>query len=266
MTDDGRAREHQRQQALLQALWRREAAPTLGPWLQAPDEPLTQRGLQAYRANAGAVAERALAAAFPAVQALIGDEAFAALARACWRTAPPARGDMGWFGEALPRFIDDGPLPEAPYLADVARLEWALSRAESAADAEALPQSFGLLGEHDPATLRFVPAPGLVLLRSPHPVVTIRRAALDGDLSPAREALQDGLGEQALVWRKGWKAEVLAVGADDAAWIEALVAGASIGAALDAASAGFAFEPWLMQALAQQWVLGVEQDNSHDRV
>jgi hypothetical protein len=266
MTDDGRAREHQRQQALLRALWRREPSDALGRWLQAPDEALTQRGLQAYRANAGAVAERALAAAFPAVQALIGEEAFAALARACWQQAPPARGDMGWFGEALPRFIDDGPLPEAPYLADVARLEWALSRAESAADVEALPQSFSLLAEQDPSTLRFVLAPGLALLRSPYPVVTIRRAGLDGDLAPARQALQAGQGEQALVWRKGWKAEVLAVGADDARWIEALRAGASIGAALEAAPAGFAFEPWLLQALGQQWVVGVTHDDPHGRV
>ena len=173
---------------------------------------------------------------------------------------------MGWFGEALPRFIDDSPLPEAPYLADVARLEWALSRAESAPDAKALPQSFGLLAEHDPATLRFVSAPGLALLRSPHPVVTIRQAALDGDLSPAREALQAGQGEQALVWRKSWKAEVLAVGTDDARWIESLLAGASIGAALEVAPAGFAFEPWLLQALAQQWVLGISQDDPRDRV
>jgi len=251
MSSEGLERERRRQQALLQALWRHTPAPMLDDWLRAPGQALTQRGLQAYRANAGAGAERALAGAFPTVQALIGDEAFAALARACWREAPPGRGDMGWFGEALPGFIDTGPLPEAPYLADVARLDWALARAEAAADVQAAPESFGLLGERDPDMLRFMPAPGLALLRSSHPVVTIRRACREGGVVPG------GQGEFALVWRKGWKAEVQAVDALTAQWTEALVAGASVGGALQAMPADFAFEPWLLQALQQQWVLGV---------
>lgn len=259
MNGDGIERERRRQQALLEALWPREPAGAWDDWLRAPGAALTQRGLQAYRANAGAVAERALASAFPTVQALIGDEAFAALARACWRACPPTRGDMAWFGAALPGFIEQEPLEDAPYLADSARLDWALSRAESAADVPPEPQSLALLAEADPSSLRFIAAPGLVLLRSPYPVVSIWRAHCEGDLALARVALEAGQGEAALVWRRGWKAGAQAVDAATAQWTEALLAGHSIGTALDAMPADFGFEPWLLKALEQQWIAGVRQ-------
>ena len=42
----------------------------------------SSRGLAAYRANGHALAERALCAAFPVVRALVGEDSFAALARA----------------------------------------------------------------------------------------------------------------------------------------------------------------------------------------
>jgi hypothetical protein len=122
--DPALQREQRRQQALLQALWQpQQQHGSLTDWLRAPGTALTQRGLQAYAANAGASAERALAASFPTVQALVGDEAFAGLARACWRALPPERGDLACFGAALPGFIEaDTLLADVPYLADCARL------------------------------------------------------------------------------------------------------------------------------------------------
>ena len=68
-----------------------------------------QRGLQAYRANASALAQRALLFAYPVLQQLIGDEAFAMLARDLWAAHPPERGDLAQWGAALARYLTNAP-------------------------------------------------------------------------------------------------------------------------------------------------------------
>ena len=144
------------QQAMVQALTGRWDAAALSG-MTREDDPLRLRGLQAYRGNAHALAERALAAAFPVTAQLLGEENFNALSRAFWHTHPPERGDMGWWGEALPEFMAGATqLQDEPYLADVGRVEWALHRAAFAADVPADHASLSLLLECDPGELRLV--------------------------------------------------------------------------------------------------------------
>jgi hypothetical protein len=229
--------ERARQQALLQALWQRDPSP-LQQWLREPAAARTRRGFEAYAAAASAHAERALAGSFPTVQALIGEAAFAALARACWQAHPPLHGDLALFGAALPGFIAADPLDELPQLADVARLDWLRSQAETAADAALDPASLALLSEAEPDRLAFVPAPGLALLSSPHALV------------------QNSTGH-VLVWRRDWKAHAQAIDGASALWTDSLLKGQSIARALDAAGDSFSFEAWLTQALQQAWIVGV---------
>ena len=92
-------REALRQQQLLRTLWRRGDEPALLLWLRESAE-RAGHGLAAYRGNTAAIAERALAAAFPTVCQLIGDS-FGSLARALWQRFPPQRGDLAQFGHAL---------------------------------------------------------------------------------------------------------------------------------------------------------------------
>jgi hypothetical protein len=253
MPGDTPEREAERQQLLLHTLLREAPAEPLQAWMREP-ETRAARALEAYRANAGASAERALAAGFPVLQAMLGDEAFAQLARAYWHAHPPARGDLAWLGESLPAFIAaDAQFAQEPYLADCARLEWTLSRAEAAADALAEPQSLALLADTDPAQVRLELMPGSAALVSAHPIVTIWQAhqgAPDGDrFAAVRAAFASGAGECAWVWREGWRAR--AAPTDDAtcAFLRALLEGRDLAAALHAAGADFDFESWLVLAL-----------------
>lgn len=126
-------REALRQQMLVRALWRDEAVPE--GWLHTPARATPAQALAAYRGNAGATAERALGGAFPTVAALVGREAFAALAWHFWHEHPPERGDLGEWGADLPDFIASREqLADVPYLPDSARLDWAVHRATRAAD------------------------------------------------------------------------------------------------------------------------------------
>ncbi len=259
-------RELERQQRLLQSI----QSPGSGllqdwvrPHLGAIGEPApatAKRGLAAYVAHAGATAERALAASFPTVQALVGDETFALMARALWRQHPPSRGDLGWFGEALPVFIaGDEQLADVPYLCDVARLDWAISRADSALDVEADLSSFHALSDTDPQALGAVLSAGAALIDSKWPIVTLWRAhqvvaAADGDaFGLAKQALQDQVAETAWVWRSGWKAQVQTVPAAQMRFLQALLERASLSQALSEAGDGFDFAPCLQQGIQEGW-------------
>jgi hypothetical protein len=256
-------KEALRQQMLLRALWADARPGVVAGWLR--DAPArTTRALQAYRAHAGALAERALTAAFPTVAQLVGEESFAALARALWSAQPPQRGDIGCWGEALPEFIAAAPqLAEEPYLADVARLDWAVHRAEQAA-ARSTASGLELLAEADPSTLRLRLAGGVAPLRSAHPVVSIwhaHRSLAEDRFAPVREAFATGRGENALVWRDGFKAAVSAVPEADACFMQSLIDGRSLALALDLAGPEFAFDRWLLRALQQGWLQAVEARN-----
>ena len=227
-----------RQQMLLRALWGDARPGVVAGWLRGGPQ-RTTRGLQAYRANAGALAERALGAAFPTVAQLVGDESFAALARALWHAQPPQRGDIATWGAALPDFIAAAPqLADEPYLADVARLDWAVHQAEQAADGSGAVEGLPLLAEGDPARLWLRLADGVTLISSPYPVVSIwqaHRSEAPDRFAAVREAFARGQGERALVHRQGFKVRVSAVPEPTAAFMQALSGGAPLGRALDEA-------------------------------
>jgi len=247
-------RERLRQQMLLRTLLRDTSADALQGWMRER-APRAGRALEAYTANAGASAERALSASFPVIRALLGDESFAQLSRAYWHAFPPSRGDLAWLGESLPALIEHADqLAAEPYLADCARLEWALHRAEVASDAQPEPQTLALLGETDPAEIGLELMPGTTVLASTHPIVTIwqaHQAGNDADdrFAPVRAAFAGGAGERAWVWREGWRARAAPIDHAAFEFIRALLAGRSLGQALAAADEPFDFEAWLVLAV-----------------
>lgn len=245
-------REALRQKMLLRALWRDGDPTQLQGWMKG-GAARVQRGLAVYAANAGAAAERALAAQFPTVAALVGEESFAKLARAYWFAWPPQRGDLAWLGEHLSEFIAASPqLRDEPYLADTARLDALLDAAERAADAQPEPETLALLAEHEPERLHLELMPGTAVLASDWPVVAIHAAhrsdAADRYL-PVRAALEARRGETALVWREGLRARVAALDADAARFTSAALQGQPLARALESAGEAFGFEPWLIDTL-----------------
>lgn len=92
-----------------------------------------------HRNNALSGLTAALADNFPVVQAEVGAEFFAAMARCFIAAQPPHSVVLAQFGAGLPDFIAGfAPAAELPYLADLARLEQARVRAFHAADAQPL--------------------------------------------------------------------------------------------------------------------------------
>ncbi len=258
---DGHAHEAARQAALLRALWRDDTPQQLAPWCDP--SAAVQRGLQAYQANAGALAERALAAAYPVLQQLLGEADFALLARDFMHHHPPTRGDITCWGDRLPEFVASAAtLADERYLPDTARLEWAVHGAAGAADAGAPDtQLLHLLAETDPDALHLQLRPGTAALVSPWPLAAIwlaHQAPGDGDrFAAVRTALATPTPRGALVWREGWRVRVAEVPAAEAAFTARLLQGLSLGRALDEPGATeLDFQAWLVANWQRGLLLG----------
>jgi hypothetical protein len=193
--------------------------------------------LDIYRNTFVSGVTKALRLTYPAVHRLVGDTFFAAAAEIFIASNPPRAAYLDQYGAEFPQFLQQLPSAAAlAYLADVARLEWAVSQAIHAPDCAPLELSkLTTLADHDRARVSFLPHPSLGLLHLRHPADHIWRAVLGGD-DVALAALDlDGPPIHVLVERLPTGVEVMRL--DEAGWrfAVALCAGQPLQAALDAA-------------------------------
>lgn len=284
------------QQALLQALFGPVAGVDgLEKYIADNPMPTSARGLKSYQSNAHMLSERVLVAAYPVVTAILSPESMGQLARALWHRHPPVRGDLARWGADLPGFIAASPqLAELPWLADVARIEWALHATATAANvadgvaedgspASADLTSLALLTTHDPDQLTLTLAAGTTCLsldwtatrivlahlaETEAAPVTARALAVNAALPQAVAELGDvwavAQPEQALVWRPGpspMGRPLCRVAADgEAGLLASLQAGQSLLAALQDSPLDWA--AWLPQAIGEGLVLGARPLNA----
>jgi hypothetical protein len=195
------------------------------------------RRLAVYRHTVAANLSRALGLNFPAVRRLVGAEFFDGAARGFIAAEPPRSACLDdyhpGFAEFLARFA---PAASLPYLAGVARLEWAVSRALHAPDAAALdPARLAALDPDSRGRVAFAPHPSVGLVEAAHPVDAIWRAVLARD-DEALAAIDPGAGPvRLLVLRR--EDGVAVARLEDAAWrlTASLCAGIPLQAALDGA-------------------------------
>lgn len=139
--------------------------------------------LRIYRNNVFGNLTGTLRLTFPAVERLVGGNFFAGAAAQFIAATPPKSADLYEYGAAFPTFLAAfEPAQRVAYLADVARLEWAVNLALHAPFVQALTAS-ALLGvpEAQQADLRFVPHPSLSLVALAHPAKAIWEAVLNED-------------------------------------------------------------------------------------
>jgi hypothetical protein len=179
----------------------------------------------------------ALRLSYPAVHRLVGDDFFAATAGAFMAESPPCSAYLDDYGAEFPEFLLRFP-PAAglPYLPQVARLEWAVSRAIHAPDVESLePMRLTALAPEAQSRVCFMPHPSVGLVCADYPVDAIWRAVLSGDESALATLDLDTGPVHLLVQRLSGGVEVLQL--DESPWRFAadLCNGTPLQAALDAA-------------------------------
>ncbi len=204
--------------------------------LVAPPAAAPTRRFAVHRNNVVSGLVNALRSRFPVTEKIVGEEFFAAMTRVFVLERPPRSPLLAHYGDELAPFIAAfEPARERAYLADVARLEAARTRAYHAADA--VPVEAGRFAALDTRAVGEVIVellPSTEIVRSPHPIVTIWAMNCGGqDLAP----IGSWNGEDALVVRPHLDVEIRKLPPGGAAFLLALANGQPIG---KAARAGFA--------------------------
>ena len=241
-----------------------KAPPPAG--LIAGDAARAAARLMIHRGNVVESLANALGHTYPAVKAVCGERNFRVLAAGFVRAFPPARPELMSYGGGFAEFVAGhrAALGDFPFLADLARLEWAMNESYYADDAPALaPDTLGAVApERLPALrLAFHPAARLVASAS-HPIHAIWAAALAGDALPdplTLSALPEH-GEAVLVARPSGPVEAFRLDAGETVFLGAAAAGAPLEKALaeaETAAPGFDLAAALAAALSRG-VFGAE--------
>lgn len=187
-----------------------------------------------YRNNVVISLIDALADTYPVVRQLVGEDFFHAMAREHACKHPPTSPVLAFYGQDFPDFIANFEAAASlPYLADVARLEWAYVCTFHAADAQSLaPQALsGLLSQPERLSLaRLHFAPAVRLIRSRHAIVSLWQAhQSDGDWS----GIDPGRAESALVVRPELTVQLIPLNESAADFLGELMSGRSLAEAYE---------------------------------
>jgi hypothetical protein len=218
-----------------------------------PDGKPAPKRFSVYRNNVASSLTRALEAAFPTVRKLVGDAFFAAMAGVFLRAHPPTSRMLMLYGAEFPKFLEDfPPVGHLGYLPDVARLDQAMRESYHAADSRALGEAaFQRLVGADLAGLRLTLAPSLRLVRSTWPIVSIWAANAEGGPAPRAGA------EEALILRPDFDPKPRCLPAGGGALVAGIMAGESLGAAVDHAGPDLDLPAVLGLLIAGQAITGV---------
>jgi len=183
-----------------------DSVPVSGGTQPSAQDARTAHALLVHRQTVRHALIGAIRDAFPALELALGEDYIAALAGEFIATHPPRSPVLHEYGDALPAFVATfPPLQGWPWLADLARVDWARREAYHAADAAPLrdAQWHAL----DPETLlsaRFELHPSLRLLTSDYPQASLWFLHQPADADTAGEALVETIDWQpecCQIWR-----------------------------------------------------------------
>jgi len=241
------------------------AAPV--PVALAKDGKAAIRRFNVYRNNVYASLIDVLAGRFPVVVRLVGDDFFRALARLYVEQEPPRSPVLLRYGAGFPDFVAGfPPAGSVPYLADVARLEWAWAEAYHAPDAQPLSLAGLAAVGQDAEVMGLRLHPSLHLVGSLYPVVSIWEMNVGSD-DPARTRLPPE-GEDALVLRPHLEVQVRKLPPGGLHFIQALLAEQSLGAAAMtalAAAPGFELSVNLAGLMQSGAIVGLIPNSTANR-
>lgn len=182
-----------------------------------------------YRNNVVVSLMDSLAASYPSLRVIIGEDNFGKTCRNYVAANPPTSAVMQSYGENFAEFVEQfPPLAKSPFLGDVARAERGWLEAYHAADAPVLSgEVLEGLGPEEVQGLIFVPHPALRLLASRWPVA---------DLFGWREGRPDegvelSISQSIAITRPQLEVQLWPINAGTHRLFEALASGSTLGEA-----------------------------------
>lgn len=222
--------------------------------LFAGEEEIFPERLKIYRNNIVGSLTKAMQATYPLIEKLTGEDFAIGLMRSFVLENPPREACLARYGAGLDQFIENfSPARGLPYLADVARLEWAMNEAYYAPDDSPLT----------PADLQNIPLDELAdmvlplrasvrLLESRWPLVAIRDFCLKENRDESERLDLDQGGCRGMIYRPGLSADIVSLGTGEYAFLQAIEAKNTLGNALEITLKtfpGFDFQGFLQKHL-----------------
>lgn len=260
------------QQNLLNVIW--DDSPAL-----LAKSGFSLQGINIYRRNLIANAERALRITFPTIFALLDSDISEGLVKDFLKHSPPIHGDWAQWGEIFSDFIRINNITgEHGYLADCAKLDWHIHCALQGKDQVLDQGSLQRLSDTEPETIQIILNANVTLLETPYPINDIYQAhhhSVSSERESAmkraqialsvidRETAESRLSEDnatkeslVMVYRPEYQPKVITLTHSDAAFMLCLRAGKSLSASLDTVSHynDFSFEKWLVTAITQNLI------------
>jgi hypothetical protein len=240
-------------------------AGAIGDHIAAPGANPMDR-LAIYRNNTFLSLTYALMATFPAVVRVVDARFFRYLAHAFIKAHPPRQPMLSQYGGGLATFIADFDACRAlPYLADLARLEWAINEAALQPLKSALsPGAIGAIAPELLATARLTLQPSLRLVVSRWPVLAIWQANQTAHSVQAMTVARSA--NRILLLRKGAGVVMDSHSASRSRFVYALNNGATIETAMAAAlvrDPGFVPTTELLDLFSARLVTGISTAKHH---
>ena len=211
------------------------------------------RRLEIYRHNVLTNLRGALADIYPAVRGIVGEAFFRHAAEQFIRTIPSRSGDLNQFGQAWTEFLATYPhAQELPYLADVARLEWAWHESFHAAEHPAFDLAqLAAVPPEQHAQLRFQLHSSVRLIFSAFPLYRIWEVNQPEYAGPLEVDWSVG-GDCLLVHRQGIDVAIRQLTEAPCRFLAALTAGADLEQATEQAldaNASFDLQGFLLESV-----------------
>jgi hypothetical protein len=164
---------------------------------------------------------------FPQVHAVLGEEDFDVLAAKYVKAHPSTHFSLNWLGQHLPAFLRAHPIDGAPFLGDLAALEFTRSQVFLAPESPIVGrEALGQVTAETAATARFTLTSAVKVLTHTHDVRALFRAQADGVSWRGIEV--PNTPSHLVVFRQGFEVFHDAVSPEEAAALELARGGATL--------------------------------------
>ena len=229
------------------------------------------RGIDIYRRNLLANAQRALSISFPTIFQLLDSDVSESLVYQFFKKSPPHHGDWAQWGQAFSQFIISTKIgTDYPYLADCAALDWHVHCARHGIDQSIDQSSLQRLADSEPEHIYVEFNQNISLIKTKYPITEIfhghhhtNELQRNKAMNSAQEALTVCPIEHiVMVYRPEFQPMVTRLPPLDGVFIESLLSGASLTSALNLMDhdSCFSFETWLIAAIKQNLIFYFKQD------
>jgi len=217
--------------------------------------------LSIYRSSVLGIQTDALAAVYPVIQRLVGEPFFKTIGRDYLRKYPSPSGDLHALGAQMAAFLTElDAVAPLPYLADVARLEWAWHRVFHAAnDTDIDLQALANISEEDQASIIFSLRKGAQLLESDYPVHRIWEVNQEEYTGDETVDLAEG-GISLIIWRNGFELRIDVLEKAESQLLHAIAKGLTLETLTEQMKdSSHPVEQILPTCVAKGWVSGFSQ-------